>query len=290
MLSSLIVLYLFLGGLGAGIVFVEMTWSLVMKYSDTSVVTSVPYIRQRSIGLLVGCVLLVLGGFCLVFDLERPDRALFVLFRPTLSILSVGSYVLVATAFVAALLTWRSYKSRSSFESMHCYLGVAIITLALSLGVMAYTGIYLESIKAVAVWDSPLLPLVFTTSSLSCGCAAVFLITMFVEDGWRLRERLHGWHGFHLVALIVELLGLVAYVVLMAFNPSAQESVELLLSPNAFGLWFVGGLGLLGLVVPLCVETFEFFINNERAFPAAHVLCILGGFLLRFCLVSVGLH
>lgn len=290
MLSSLIVLYLFLGGLGAGIVFIEVTWSMVVKYSGTSIVSLVPYVRQRSIGLLVGCALLVLGGVCLVFDLERPDRALFVLFRPTLSILSVGSYMLVIAAVLAALLSWRSYKGKTSFESMRCYLGVAVLTLLFCFGVMAYTGIYLESIKAVAVWNSPLLPLVFITSSLSCSCAAVFIITMFVEDGWHLRKQLHGWHGFHLVVLAVELIALVVYVFVMALAPSAQESVELLLSPSAYGLWFVGGLGLLGLVVPLCVEVFEFFVNNEQAFPAAHVLCILGGFLLRFCLVSVGLH
>lgn len=290
MLSSLIVLYLFLGGLGAGIVFVEVAWSLQVKHSGTALVELTPYVRQRSIGLLVGCVLLLLGSVCLVFDLERPDRALFVLLRPTFSILSIGSYVLLIAAAISAGLAWCSYRRSRQFESMrlyHLWVGLALL---FTLGVMSYTGIYLESIKAVAVWDSPLLPLIFVASSLSCGIAGVFLITLFVEDGWRLRAFLHSWHGLHILALLVEIAALVGYVLLMAHNPSAQKSVTLLLSPADYGIWFVGGLGVLGLAAPLCAEFFEFFVSHERALPAAHILCILGGFLLRFCLVGVGLH
>lgn len=290
MLSSLIVLYLFLGGFGAGIVSVEVAWSLWMRHSGLALAVQTPYIRQRSLGLLVGCGLLALGTVCLIFDLERPDRALFVLLRPTLSIISIGSYMLLILLGLSAVLTWQSHKKGRQLESARWYPWLASVTLLFCLGVMGYTGVYLESIKAVAVWDSPLLPLIFVASSLSCGIAGVFLVAMFVEDGWRLRERLRGWHGVHFVTLLVEVMALVSYVALMAFNPSTGESVELLLSPAAYGIWFTVGLGLLGLFVPLCVEAFELFVTNKRAFPAAHCLCILGGFLLRFCLVGIGLH
>lgn len=290
MLSSLIVLYLFLGGLGAGIVFVEVIWSLAVAHSGLPDDLLVPYARQRSAGLLTGSVILALGCVCLIFDLERPDRLLYVLFRPTLSIISIGSYLLLIAVGCSVLLTWHSFKKGRRFESSRFCLLFAGITLLFCVGVMSYTGVYLASIKAVAIWNSPFLPIVFVLSSLSCGVAAVFLVFLFVEDGWRLRARLHGWHGFHLVILVLEALALIAYVALMAQNVSAAESTRLLMSPEAYGVWFVGGVGLLGLVVPLCEEAFEFFVSDKRAFPVGHILCILGGFLLRFCLVGVGLH
>lgn len=290
MLSSLIVLYLFLGGLGAGIVFVEVTWSLAVKYAGIPSDAQAPYVRQRSGSLLIGCALLALGCVCLTFDLERPDRLLYVLFRPTLSILSIGSYMLLIAMGFSGVLAWLSIKKGRSFEALRFYPLLAGITLLFCVGVMSYTGIYLESIKAVAIWNSPLVPLIFVASSLSCGIASVFLVSLFVEDGWRLRDQLHGWHGFHFGLLVLEVGALVAYVLLMAHTSSAYESVQLLLAPDAYGVWFIGGLGLLGLAVPLCEEAFEFFISNKRAFPIGQILCILGGFLLRFCLVGVGLH
>ena len=290
MFGSLVVLYLFLGGFGAGIVFIESIWSLYVKYCGQPLIAQAPFVRQRSVGLLVGTLALALGVACLAFDLGRPDRALYVLLRPTWSLLSVGSYLLMGALALAALLTWRSFKLGKTFESSIFHSWLCGIALVLCVGVMGYTGLYLQSIKSVAIWDTWLLPAMFIVSSASCGIAAVYLVNYFVLDGWRLEKPLHKLHGVHMGLLLIEGILLAIYVVVMAGNNFAKASFALLVSPIDYGVWFGIGLFVLCLLAPFFGEVYEFFVRPKRPLPAMYVLCILGGFLLRFCIVGVGLH
>ena len=47
-----------------------------------------------------------------------------------------------------------------------------VIFLA-GISVAVYTGLLLSDMKAVSLWATPVLPLLFAVSSLSCGCAVV---------------------------------------------------------------------------------------------------------------------
>lgn len=123
--------------------------------------------------------------------------------------------------------------------------------LAVSLCMMAYTGVYVGWIEAVALWNNAATPALFALSSLSAGVSTVFVIAPFVRDV----TRLSGWmlllHRVHLAVLVLELVMLAGFVAFGFSNPFARESLAILFDPSGLGPWFVVGLVGLGLLVPL---------------------------------------
>lgn len=46
----------------------------------------------------------------------------------------------------------------------------------------------------------------------------------------------------------------------------------------------------MGLVVPLALETYALTQKSWRAIPVSDVICLIGGFCLRWCLIMGGAH
>lgn len=94
MLGTLVVLYLFLGGCGAGVMFVTAAWSLAFHRTRTRTqeqTAAFGDLKARCYG--IGFVMLCLAALCLLLDLGRPELAFLLFTRPTLSILSFGSFL-----------------------------------------------------------------------------------------------------------------------------------------------------------------------------------------------------
>ena len=105
MLGTFVVLYLFLGGAGAGALFVAAVWSLLFHRTVTRTFEQSRAFRALAGRLyLVGFGLLALSVFCLLIDLGSPHRFFLLFLRPTASLLSVGSFVLLATLLASGLL------------------------------------------------------------------------------------------------------------------------------------------------------------------------------------------
>ncbi len=103
MLGTFVVLYLFLGGAGAGALFVAAVWSLLFHRTVTRTFEQSRAFRALAGRLyLVGFGLLALSVFCLLIDLGSPHRFFLLFLRPTASLLSVGSFVLLATLLASA--------------------------------------------------------------------------------------------------------------------------------------------------------------------------------------------
>ncbi|MFQ9677521.1 MAG: NrfD/PsrC family molybdoenzyme membrane anchor subunit, partial [Eggerthella lenta] len=104
--------------------------------------------------------------------------------------------------------------------------------LAVSLCMMAYTGVYVGWIEAVALWNNAATPALFALSSLSAGVSTVFVIAPFVRDV----TRLSGWmlllHRVHLAVLVLELVMLAGFVAFGFSNPFARESLAILFDPS----------------------------------------------------------
>ena len=80
MLGTFVVLYLFLGGAGAGALFVAAVWSLLFHRTVTRTFEQSRAFRALAGRLyLVGFGLLALSAFCLLIDLGSPHR-FFLLF------------------------------------------------------------------------------------------------------------------------------------------------------------------------------------------------------------------
>ena len=268
MLGTLVVLYLFLGGCGAGVMFVTAAWSLAFHRTRTRTqeqTAAFGDLKARCYG--IGFVMLCLAALCLLLDLGRPELAFLLFTRPTLSILSFGSFTLLASILVSGFLAVANLMY-VPFVRAGARKAAEAACLAVSLCMMAYTGVYVGWIEAVALWNNAATPALFALSSLSAGVSTVFVIAPFVRDV----TRLSGWmlllHRVHLAVLVL----------------------EILFDPSGLGPWFVVGLVGLGLLVPLAVEVFVTVTKRlVRALPV-DLLCIAGGLVLRFCVVWSGMH
>lgn len=290
MLGSFVVLYLFLGGCGAGVLLTATVWSLLFHRTRTRT-------RQqtRTFDGLIGClyaaglVLLAAAALCLLLDLGRPQRFLLLFLRPTLSLLSAGSFLLLAALLTAGLLTALRFAGlvRSTGWTRR---SLEVICALLAVGLMVYTGLYMAWMEAVPLWNNAALPLLLALSSASSGVAVVLLAVPFVRDSHLLSGWVGALHRLHHMLLILECVTLAAFLGLAVADPFARPSLLTLLSPDAVGLWFAVGFGGFGIAAPLGAEAARGLLGRDSPLLMAEVLCVVGGLILRFCLVLAGSH
>ena len=237
---------------------------------------------------LVGFGLLALSAFCLLIDLGSPHRFFLLFLRPTASLLSVGSFVLLATLLASGLLA--AFHALGWSAPSWARKGLEVICAVLAAVLMVYTGLYLAWMEAVPLWNNAALPALFALSSFSSGAAIVLLLVPYARDWALLSGWVDGLHRVHLAALGLEFLALVAFVALAATNPFAGSSLVRLVSPAGQGPWFIAGFVLGGIVVPFGAEAARPFTGRTAPVAAAEVLCLFGGLILRFCLVLAGSH
>lgn len=290
MFGSLVILYLFLGGFGAGILCVTALWSLAFhrttmrSHMQTDAFDA---LKARCYG--VGFVVLCLAALCLLFDLGRPELAYLLFIRPTPSILSFGSFVLLASLLVSGFLAVANLLY-VPFVHAAARKVAEVLCVAVSLCMMVYTGVYVACVEAVSLWNNIAIPALFAFSSLSAGLSAVFIVVPFTRDA----ALLDGWttmlHRVHAGVLVCELIALAAFAFIAVSDPFAQGSLALLLGSEGFGGWFWVGVVGMGLLLPLVVEVLMAFMGRLLYLLPIDVLCIAGGLILRFCVVWSGMH
>ena len=174
-------LYLFLGGMGAG----------------AFVVAAVLYLRcgskaGKTVAVSAWCsiVCLAVGLLCLLTELTNPLRGLLLWqsFSNFSSWMTIGAWVLVAALVVFGVFAVLSTEKTAALVSQawkglyakrHRVLSVlAIVGIVLGIGVAAYTGILLMSAPGVPLWNTPLLPFLFTVSGLDTGIALVEVVSV----------------------------------------------------------------------------------------------------------------
>lgn len=289
MLGTFVVLYLFLGGCGAGTLLVTTAWSLLFHCTKSRT-----FRQSRAFWGLAGKLylasfgLLALSAFCLLADLGSPHRFFLLFLRPTVSLLSVGSFVLLASLLVSACLA-AAHVLGWPLSSM-ARKGLEVLGALLAAVLMVYTGLYLAWMEAVPLWNNTALPALLALSSLSSGSAIVLLLAPFGRDWALLAGWVVGLHRVHLITLGLEFVALAAFIVLAAANLFAGPGLAQLISPEGQGSWFFGGFVLGGIVVPFGIEALRPFAGRVAPVAAAEASCLFGGLILRFCLVLAGSH
>ncbi len=308
--SMFIVTYLFLGGCCAGLTLVTSARSL-LYYGRKNAVLAVkqpfnaeePQVFRKYIArsYLVALVLILLSTLCLLFDLASPKRALMLFLHPTLTPISIGAYVIAATMTVLATLclvhfAWPHNASNPAQIRKVC----DVIAVPSALALMAYTGIFLAMTRSVPLWNTWLTVALFVLSATSVGYALSAIVQYLTSRNAWLPKPVVPAHVGHIVVLAAELLTVVAFIMQAVFRPevAVHRSLELVMGGPLLG-WFIGGVVLLGLVVPLAVEILLLLQERRqnRAMAAglrfclpADIACLIGGFLLRYCLVAAGMH
>lgn len=304
----LIVNYLFLGGLSAGLFFVSALGTFLHKDDATD-----PYARIARLGAWLAPWPVMIGCLLLVFDLGHWYRfyKLFLHLR-IVSPMSIGSWLLLIFTVIALAYSWvwlNDNQRHALFSrlpkrlSFVCFLNrdlsdwrtrLAAIGLPFSVGVGIYTGVLLGAVQSRPFWNTNLVAQLFLFSALSTGCAA--LILGLARHKQPLHE-LRLLYGLDICFLTLEFFIVLPYLIHGELSVRAvQESLKLILGGPFTLLFWVFFLGL-GLLLPLGIEIRELVpvivlkreLHYNRLLAASTALLILtGGFLLRYIFVFAG--
>jgi protein NrfD len=278
--------YLFIGGLVAGIMIIS--GYLVLKGQYKKNVFSCFYLPHISLFLLSA------GMLALFLDLEHKLFVwrLYTTFEIT-SPMSWGAWILVIIYPVLFLNTViripenfqniiPPFDRLSALINKHPYLikNIGILNMLMGTLLGMYTGVLLSSLGARPLWNSSMLWMLFLVSGLSSAAAFVHLITNDSSE----REMLAKADNAFLTLELFVFGGFISG--LLTSTRVHIQAIRLLLDgPFAAYFWvFVIGLGVL---IPLTIQLLA--VNHKvKHSPVAPLLVIAGGLILRFVIVFAG--
>lgn len=264
-------LYLFLGGLVAGLM--VLSGSLMLgRRPPTRIAIVVP---------LLGLVLLTGGMLALFLDLEHKLSVwrVYTTFQPR-SPMSWGSWILVLVYPVLAGSIIVGLRPRVVTRWPWALRAIAFANVVLGAGLGLYTGVLLGTLSARPLWNSAVLGPLFLVSGLSTAAAVVHAISRSHEERATIARA-------DTMFLVAELVILVLFVIGLATGAQPQrEAAALVLGGSYTAVFWVLVVGL-GLVVPLILQSLALAHRIAHS-PAAPVLVIIGGLILRFVIVSAG--
>ena len=284
----LIVLYLFLGGLSAGLLAVSALATLFggERFNSTA-----------RVGAWTAPWPVLAGTALLVLDLGQPFYfwKLLVAWEPR-SPMWLGTWLLTMFTMVSlpyaglflpvSTAIWRPEDVARMRQRL------AFAGLPLGIGVGIYTGVLLGVLVARPLWQTPLLAQLFLISALSSAAALLLVLLRRAAS-----EREHrALAGADAALIAVEILVL-AWMLIDARTSTASANAAVgLLTHGMYGWVFWLGVVGLGLLLPLSLETAELTAGADRpgqtwlakAAPAAPPFVLLGGLALRWVFVYAG--
>jgi formate-dependent nitrite reductase membrane component NrfD len=283
-------LYLFLGGIVAGIMILTGVWLLRRKEGEASTALSLlPWAAPIAISV---------GMFFLWLDLEHPFNAwrFYLTFKLT-SPMSWGAWILMGVYPVSILLAWLTTPEemkapwRNRFEGLRplwaverwagdnkVLLARLNILMGASLGI--YTGVLLGTMASRPLWNSALLGPLFLVSGLSTGAA--FMLLFRLNDGER---KTLGQADMALIAIELVLLGL--WMMGLATGGSSSQGALAVIFGGPYTAAFWTLVVALGLLAPLVGEWLE-YKHGVVPGKGTAILVLMGGFALRWILVFAG--
>jgi polysulfide reductase chain C len=287
--------YLFMGGLGGGILCLAGLFDLVFRQGIVEVGPE-PLAQVGAIFALpvfIGVALLGIGSFLLVFELGQPlvfvrvfiSRTAIIKYGACLLILAMGFGFVYFLFFLPP--EWNLF-----YYNWICLRDVCcVLMMVFGMGIMVYTGVLLSSMKAKPFWNTPALPVLFTVSALSTATALMalaaglwpataFALPHQAEVQHFLVEQLHVIDS---VLLIAEIIVLIVYILMMygAGNVTARTVARKWLA-GTFAPAFWGGMIFFGLLLPFVSYTVA---GGIMATAVAPIFVLAAGLLLRFLIV-----
>jgi protein NrfD len=282
--------YLFLGGLTAGIMFFSALMLLLNKDEEA------PF-SVNGLALL-GPVVLSLGMTTLFLDLSHKLFVwrFYTTFEPT-SPMSYGAWILILFYPVGILQVLSTFRKGYPYfanwvndiplvarlldltERHRRLIAWLAIPIAVALGI--YTGILLSAFSARPFWNTGLLGPLFLVSGLSTGAALTALIARQHSER-RLLTRIDAG------LIVVELLIVALLLINLATGSRPQLDAAAKLMGGSYTAWFWVVFVALGLLVPLALEYFEIRGSARSVVMLAPVLVLVGGYALRVIAVDLG--
>lgn len=279
-------LYLFLGGLAAGILFFAAFFVIRGKEKE--------YPTAVKKATLIVPILLIIGLFALFLDLRHKVYfwRLYTVIRLqspmswgawTLMIITPISFIWAALSIREVFPGWKwKYKWLDELEGFFIKwklpLAWATIFYAVILGV--YTGILFSAFNARPLWNTSILGPLFLVSGMSAGAASIVLMSKSHDERKSMAR-------IDLLLIAIELFLIVH--MFMGFLASTQVQINaanlFLGGPYTAPFWMlVVGIGLL---LPAVLESLE-LMKFSIPYYIPPMLVIFGGIMLRFILAYAG--
>jgi len=285
-------LYLFLGGLAAGLLFFAAIFYLMGKEDEYPVAVKVASV--------IPPIALSVGLLALVYDLTHKlyTWQLYTTIRIE-SPMSWGAWVLLIVTPISFLWTFSYYrevypkleKKLQVFKKLKFlekveqfainnrkYMAYALIPLTLILGI--YTGILLSAFNARPLWNNAILGPLFLTSGLSTAAAAIILLSKTTHEK-------HLFGKIDLILIVLELALITHMLMGMYAGSEVQlEALNILINGEYTVMFFVFVV-ILGLIFPALVEAVDLLGYKVPVIIPA-LLVLMGGLMFRIVMVNAG--
>ena len=280
-------LYLFLGGIAAGILFYSALLFLRGREKQYPVsVYWMPLAAPVIIGIGLVALLLDLSHKLYFWQLYTNIRwespmswgAWTLMLITPLSLAWIASFYRELLPQIQIPWPWLE-TVLEELKKWRKAMAWAQMTLAVILGM--YTGILLSAFNARPFWNTSILGPLFLVSGLS---AAAALTAYFSKTE---TER-HFFTQVDLGLLVIELVLIIHLV--MGFLSGSQahiDAVSMILGASGYTITFWGGIVLIGLILPIILEAMHL---TKRHIPVIipTLMVITGNILLRFLFVELG--
>jgi formate-dependent nitrite reductase membrane component NrfD len=279
-------LYLFLGGLAAGVLFFAALYYLRGKENlYQSAVKWVPMLTP---------FFLVIGLGALFLDLHH--KPYFWRLYTTIKLQSPMSWGAWTLMFVTPIsILWSATYIKEVFpkwdwkfkwiDHMEKYLidnrrSLAWIMIVFSVILGIYTGILLSAFNARPLWNTSILGPLFLVSGLSAGAALIMMLSKNPLERKKFSQ-------IDLLLIAIELVLIIH--MFMGFRASSQVQIDaaglFLGGPYTLPFWIF--VVFLGMVLPALLEFWELKGKHIPAYIPA-VLILFGSVMLRFIIVYAG--
>jgi polysulfide reductase chain C len=305
-----IIIYLFLGGLGAGAfltaAFLELSgWRYRREFCPTALT-----------GATISAPVVILGSLLLILDLGagkmEPWRILYLLTHFS-SVMTWGIWILVLfiplSLFYGLLelievepfikgVVWARFPK--ILQNLRLYRRrTAIVGSVFALGVAVYTGVLISAVgPAVPLWSQPLLPflpipmmpLLFLVSAVSTGMALTFdLVATIALPEIQQQMRLMDLAHIVLIGLENILIGLLFISALNAGGAAAESARMVMYGPLSIIFWV--GVVLIGLVYPFVVHAYAIGAGRHSLWSGigSGAGIVIAGLFLRYLIIIAGI-
>lgn len=279
-------LYLFLGGLAAGILFFAALYYIMGKEKEyATAVRRAPFIAPFA---------LVIGLAALFFDLRH--KAFFWQLYTTIRLESPMSWgawtllVITTASFIWCALhikdlfpnfdwKYKPLKNLEAFFNNH-KLGLAWLILIFAVITGIYTGILLSAFNARPLWNTSVLGPLFLASGISAGAVTIVLMSKDKKERTLFTK-------LDLIVLGIEMFLIVHMFMGYLAGPQTQiEAAELFLGGDYTMVFWIFVV-FLGIIFPAILDVMEL---RDYHIPAVlpGILVLLGGIIFRFVFVFAG--
>ena len=279
-------LYLFLGGLAAGLLFFASLYTILGK--EKQMQATVKW------GPFLASIALVIGLFALFLDLKH--KIFFWRLYTTVRLqspMSWGAWTLMvitplsfiwSASYIKELIPkwdWKfDFLNKAEAWVIKYRVGFAWVMIVYAVVLGIYTGILLSAFNARPLWNTSILGPLFLVSGMSTGVAAILLMSKDHSERKLLSK-------VDLLLIGIELFFIVH--MFMGFLASSEvqiQAAELFLG-GEFTVSFWVFVIFLGLIFPAVLEILELRgYKIPVVIPA--VLILFGGLLFRFIMVEAG--